>query len=67
MKFRSVLIVLLALFVISTLIVETECQGRGGGGVGRGRDHLIDKRGARKIRDILLPYKKAMDAEDKKK
>ena len=47
MKFKSVLIVLLAVFVISTLIVETECQGpgrrRGGGGGGRGGDHLIDK------------------------
>ena len=43
MKFKSVLIVLLAGFVISTLIVETECQGRRGGGGGRGRNHLIDK------------------------
>ena len=25
------------------------------------------QRGVRKVRDILLPYKKAMDAKDKKK
>ena len=45
MKFKSVLIVLLVnLFVISTLIVEIEYQGRRGGGGGRGgRNHLIDK------------------------
>ena len=47
MKFKSVWIVLLAVFVISTLIVETECQGRRvgrvGGVGGRGGDHLIDK------------------------
>ena len=46
MKFKSVLIVLLAVFVISTLIVGTECLqgGRRGGGVGgRAGDHLIDK------------------------
>ena len=45
MKFKSVLIVLLAVFVISTLIVETECQGRRRGVVGgsRGGDHLMAK------------------------
>ena len=47
MKFKSVLIVLLAVFVISTLIVETECQGIRvglvGGAGGRAGDHLIDK------------------------
>ena len=47
MKFKSVLIVLLAVFVISTLIVETECQGPrrrpGVAGGGRAGDHLIDK------------------------
>ena len=45
MKFKSVLIVLLAVFVISTVIVETECQGRRRGVVGgsRGGDHLMDK------------------------
>jgi len=52
MKFKSALIVMLTVLVISTLIVETECQ---------------KKRGVRKARDILLPCKKAMDAEDKKK
>lgn len=64
MKFKSAFIVLLAVFVIATLIAETESQ--------RGKlrvcgNHLINKRGARKVRDILLPCKKAMDAEDKKK
>ena len=44
MNFKPAFIVLLAVFVISTLIVETECQGRRGGGGGRGgRNHLIDK------------------------
>ena len=46
MKFKSVLIVLLAVFVISTLIVGTECRnGRRRRVVGgtRGGDHLIDE------------------------
>ena len=47
MRFKSVLIVLLAVFVVSTLIVETECQGPrrrpGVAGGGRGGDHLMAK------------------------
>ena len=40
MKFKSTLIVLLAVFVIATLIVETECQGSQPGCRG---NHLINK------------------------
>jgi len=64
MKFKSAFIVLLAVLVISTLIGETESQGSRSDCSG---NHFINKRGARKVRDILLPCRKAMDAEDKKK
>lgn len=60
MKFKSILIVLLAAFVIATLIVETECHMRRG-------NHLIKKRRARKVRDIMSLRKKAIDDGHKKK
>ena len=43
MKFKSAFVVLLTVFVIATLIAETECQRGRGRSAGRGGNHLIER------------------------